>query len=62
MYRADPDANRGDPTIVCPLTASDEYREHVGRPGDVPAVADIETQLEGTENAAFARYAFGVRR
>ena len=30
--------------------------------GDVPAVADIETQLEGTKNAVFAKYAFGVQR
>jgi hypothetical protein len=29
---------------------------------DVPAVADIETQLEGTRNAVFAKYAFGVQR
>jgi hypothetical protein len=30
--------------------------------GDVPAAADIETRLEGTKNAVFAKYAFGVRR
>ena len=30
--------------------------------GDVPAVADIETRLEGTKNAVFAKYAFGVQR
>jgi hypothetical protein len=30
--------------------------------GNRPAVADIETQLEGTRNAVFAKCAFGGQR
>jgi len=29
---------------------------------DVPAVADIQTQPEGTKNTLFAKYAFGGQR
>jgi hypothetical protein len=42
--------------------ANDEYANALIDAGDVPAVADIETQLEGTRNAVFAVYAFGVQR
>lgn len=42
--------------------ANDEYANASIDAGDVPAVADIETQLEDTRNAVFAKYAVGVQR
>ncbi|WP_162907995.1 hypothetical protein [Allorhizocola rhizosphaerae] len=48
------------------MTASghsdDEYVNALVGAGDLPAVADIDTRLEGTKKAVLARYAFGVQR
>jgi hypothetical protein len=59
---------RGNRTNFYSVTASGnskgamEYVNALIDAGNVPAVAGIETQLEGTKNAMFAKYAFGVRR
>lgn len=42
--------------------ANDEYANALIEAGGVPAVAGIETQLKGTTNAVFAKYAVGVQR
>ena len=42
--------------------SNDEYVNALIDAGDVSAVADVGTQLKGTKNAMFAKYAFGVRR
>ncbi len=56
----------GNPINFYSVTASghsdDEYVNALVGAGDLPAVADIDTRLEGTKKAVLARYAFGVQR